>query len=189
MDNIEGAIWADVHQHESGCWTWSGQSGCNIIRLLAELSGNPLPANRKMYRMPECKLDSAECVNPEHVGTYQDWLCRVQTKAVGSPDRNTVGAEAPTGRGDEKAANALADLPLERRYLYRIASSLRQAFIVFDTSSVRADLSTMNAADFDYVVGLIERRPVQFAMLLRTIFGAEQMEKMLSEAIDIAKRI
>jgi hypothetical protein len=93
-----------------------------------------------------------------------------------------------TGRGKDNATKALSELPLERRYIYRIASSLRNAFCDFDKSSVRADLSTMNADDFDTVVGLIDRRTVQFAMLLRTVFGAEQMEKMLLEAIDISKR-
>jgi hypothetical protein len=95
---------------------------------------------------------------------------------------------AITGQGCDEATSAIAELPLERRYIWRIASSLKQAFCDFDKSSVRADLGTMNAEDFDNVLGLIERRPVQFAMLLRTVFGAEQMESMLLDAIDIAKR-
>jgi hypothetical protein len=93
-----------------------------------------------------------------------------------------------TGVGREEAAKAIADLPLEKRYIWRIASSLKRAFVDFDKSSLRADLSTMNAEDFDTVVGLIERRPVQFAMLLRTILGANEMERVHLEAIDVAKR-
>lgn len=132
MDKIERAIWADVQQHENGCWTWRGPSGCNVIRLLAELCGYPLPVRGKMYRMPECEMNGADCVNPDHVGTYEEWMSRSQPKAVGSPDR-TGSTKAPvTEQGDDKGANALADLPLKRRYLYRIASSLRRAFIDFD---------------------------------------------------------
>lgn len=77
MDAIEEAIWHDVEMHDSGCWTWRGHSGCNIIRLLAELSGNPLPVGTKMFRMPECAMQSASCVNPSHVGTYEQWAARI----------------------------------------------------------------------------------------------------------------
>ena len=75
LDAVERAIWADVQRHENGCWTWVGQSGCNIIRLLAEMSGKPLPLLRRMYRMPGCVLGK-DCVNPEHVGTAEEWMLR-----------------------------------------------------------------------------------------------------------------
>jgi hypothetical protein len=92
-----------------------------------------------------------------------------------------------TGRGKDKATKALSELPLEKRYLWRIASSLQTAFCDFDKSSVRADLNTMNADDFDTVVRLTDRG-VQFCMLMRTIFGADAMEATMLEAISIAKR-
>jgi hypothetical protein len=75
LDAVERAIWADVQRHENGCWTWAGQSGCNIIRLLADLSGKPLPVLRRMYRMPKCELGK-DCVNPDHVGTAEEWMLR-----------------------------------------------------------------------------------------------------------------
>jgi hypothetical protein len=80
MDAIEQAIWNDVEVHECGCWSWWGASGCSIIRLLAELAGNPLPVGTRMYRMPECKMQSACCVNPDHVGTNEEWEARVREK-------------------------------------------------------------------------------------------------------------
>lgn len=76
MDAVERAIWTDIDTHECGCWTWKWPSGCNIVRLLAELVGNPLPVNMKMYRMPECEMGS-DCVNPEHVGSSEQWMARV----------------------------------------------------------------------------------------------------------------
>lgn len=82
MDAVEQAIWADVDKHDSGCWTWTGASGCNIIRLLAELSRDPLPANRKMYRMPECTMGK-DCVNPDHVGTMQQWRSQIRRSKSG----------------------------------------------------------------------------------------------------------
>jgi hypothetical protein len=77
-DNVEEAIWADVQRHENGCWGWPGRKPeCNIIRLLADLSGKPLPALRRMYRMPGCALGK-QCVNPDHVGTAEEWMLRTQ---------------------------------------------------------------------------------------------------------------
>lgn len=75
MDNVERAIWQDVHIHESGCWGFTGPRWCSVIRLLADLAGESLPVNKKMFRMPECTLGS-ECVNPEHVGTSRDLAAR-----------------------------------------------------------------------------------------------------------------
>jgi hypothetical protein len=77
MDNVERAIWNDVEKQENGCWTWSGPSGCSIVRLLSKLCENELPAGRKMYRMPECEL-GASCVNPYHVGTSEEWMAQVR---------------------------------------------------------------------------------------------------------------
>jgi hypothetical protein len=77
MDAVEQAIWADVHEHENRCWTWSGPTGCSIIRLLAKLCENELPEGRKMYRMPDCELGK-NCVSPYHVGTSEDWMFRLR---------------------------------------------------------------------------------------------------------------
>jgi hypothetical protein len=88
----------------------------------------------------------------------------------------------------DETTKELRELPLERRYIWRIASSLRQAFFDFDKASVRLDLSTMNAEDFDNVVELIDRRVVQFCMLLRELVGTAEMEAVMLEAIDIAKK-
>lgn len=108
-----------------------------------------------------------------------------------SPDMEPylMNAEAVlTGHGTDRATTALSELPLEHRYIFRIVTGLKQAFCDFDKSSVRADLSTMNAEEFDAVVQLIDCRVLQFAMLLRTVFGAEEMQRMLLDAVEIAKR-
>jgi hypothetical protein len=80
MDCVEQAIWNDIERHENGCWTWSKPCECNVIRLFAELFDKPLPAGRKLYRMPECHLGK-ECVNPDHVGTVEEWMSRVRQQS------------------------------------------------------------------------------------------------------------
>ncbi len=79
MDAVERAIWQDVVLQENDCWRWKGASDCSVIRLLAELGGKPLPVNTRLYRMPECQLGK-ECVNPEHVGTSEQWVARISGK-------------------------------------------------------------------------------------------------------------
>lgn len=77
MNKLEDAIWRDVEKHENGCWTWSGPKICKVTRVLAELLGNPLPYGRKLYRMPDCVM-GAECVNPAHCGTSEDYMLHVR---------------------------------------------------------------------------------------------------------------
>jgi hypothetical protein len=99
----------------------------------------------------------------------------------------TNAAAMMTGRGIDEAKKAVSELPLERRYVWRIVSSLRQAFCDFDKASLRLDLATMNADDFDTVMEAIHQRPVQFCMFLRTVLGAVEMEAVVRYAVDIAK--
>jgi hypothetical protein len=152
------------------------------------------PACSAYTWLPALKLTGDSVMKPENVKMFpvkdvivEDGAQEMLVEPNVQPYLTNLEARI-TGRGREEAAKAIADLPLERRYIWRIASSLKRAFVDFDRSRIRADLSAMNAEDFDNAVGLIERRPVQFALLLRTVFGAEEMERVLLEAIDIAKR-
>jgi hypothetical protein len=73
VDAVELAIMTDVDMHEGGCWTWNKPSECNVIQMLAALIGRELPEGRKkLYRMPECTMAKV-CVNPQHVGTLEEF--------------------------------------------------------------------------------------------------------------------
>ena len=78
-DDVEDAIWRDVLKHASGCWTWTGPKICRVVCILADMTGNPLPIGRKMYRMPHCSL-GIQCVNPQHVGTGEDYLWHLRAR-------------------------------------------------------------------------------------------------------------
>jgi hypothetical protein len=69
MDDIERAILSDVVVHDSGCWTWKGQSGGNVIRLLAALRGAPLPV-----RFVPHALLSGDAEISAHWGFICRWL-------------------------------------------------------------------------------------------------------------------
>jgi hypothetical protein len=82
---------------------------------------------------------------------------------------------------------ALYQLPLEKRYVWRVASALRWAFADLETESARADKKTLMPKDFDKVMELLNLRPVQFCLFLKALVGAEEMQRMMIEAIRAAR--
>jgi hypothetical protein len=82
----------------------------------------------------------------------------------------------------------IAQLPLEKRYIWRIASALKWGFADFDSVYVPVDRETLSAEDLGKVIELLRLRPLQFCIFLRALVGAEAMERMMSTAIAGAKQ-
>jgi hypothetical protein len=83
---------------------------------------------------------------------------------------------------------AIRQLPLEKRYVWRIASALKWGFADIDDWSVDADKQTLTPQDFAKVMDLLKFRPVQFCIFLKALVGAEVMERIMVEAIGAAKK-
>jgi hypothetical protein len=83
---------------------------------------------------------------------------------------------------------ALSKLSLEKRYVWRVASALKWGFADFDDVTVAADRDTLNPDDFAKVVDLLKFRPIQFCMFLKVLVGAEEMKRMMLEAILFANK-
>ena len=81
----------------------------------------------------------------------------------------------------------ISKLSLEKRYVWRVASALKWAFADFDDEAVTADGETLTAEDQAKVIDLLKLRPIQFCMFLKTLVGAEEMKKMMVNAIVFAK--
>jgi hypothetical protein len=82
----------------------------------------------------------------------------------------------------------IAALPLEKRYVWRVASALKWAFADLEDVSVNVDRQTLSAEDLRKVSELLRLRPMQFCIFLKALLGEEAMERMLAEAIAVAKR-
>jgi hypothetical protein len=82
----------------------------------------------------------------------------------------------------------IAQLPLEKRYVWRIASALKWAFADFDDVNVVVDRQTLSQSDLAKVLELLSRRPSQFCMFLKALVGAEGMERLMTEGIAHAKQ-
>ena len=87
----------------------------------------------------------------------------------------------------KEALELISKLSLESRYIWRIASALKWAFCDFDDISVEADRATLVEADLKKVLELLRLRPVQFCMFLKALLGQEEMERVMLEALAMAK--
>lgn len=97
-------------------------------------------------------------------------------------------AEAVVGGSNPAEALAvIADLPLEKRYVWRIASALKWGFADFDDLGVTADRETLNLEDSEKIAELLQHRPIQFCLFLKALFGDEQMERVMIQAVAVAK--
>jgi hypothetical protein len=83
---------------------------------------------------------------------------------------------------------AIRQLPLEKRYIWRVASALKWGLADCDDLSVEADKQTLTPADLAKVMELLKFRPMQLAIVLKSLVGADEMQRMMIQAIGVAKR-
>lgn len=87
------------------------------------------------------------------------------------------------GEGLESAVREIAKLPLEQRYIWRVASALKWAFADFESVNVVADRKTLSAEDRKKLADQLKVRPLQFCLFLAALFGEKQMEALMVNAI------
>ena len=75
------------------------------------------------------------------------------------------------GANPEPELEMIRQLPLEKRYVWRVASALKWGFADFDYLSVDADKQTLSPEDLDRVMELLKLRPMQFCIFLKTLVG------------------
>lgn len=84
--------------------------------------------------------------------------------------------------------DAIRQLPLEKRYVWRVASALKWGLADCESMSVEADRKTLAPDDFAKVMELLKFRPMQLALVLKALVGTEEMQRMMVEAIGVAKQ-
>jgi hypothetical protein len=93
-----------------------------------------------------------------------------------------------TGQDPKEALAVISKVPLENRYVWRIVSALKWAFCDYGNVSVKADRVTLQESDWIKVSQLLQLRPVQFCLFLKALLGEEQMERIMLEAVAMAKQ-
>jgi hypothetical protein len=77
---------------------------------------------------------------------------------------------------------------LEKRYVWRIASALKWGFADLESVSIEVDRQTLSPEDLRRLAELLRLRPAQFCIFLKTLFGAEAMERLMLDGIEAARR-
>jgi hypothetical protein len=86
------------------------------------------------------------------------------------------------GRDVATALRGIASLPLEDRYVWRIASALKWALVDFNPTTLRADIKSLPPADLAKVRQLVRNRAVQFRLFLAELYSVDEANGMLGES-------
>jgi hypothetical protein len=82
---------------------------------------------------------------------------------------------------------ALAALPLEKRYVWRVASAQVGICRLRDRER-QGRQAALSPEDFAKVMELLRQRPIQWCLFSRALVGAEQMGRTKLQAIGVAKQ-
>ena len=69
-----------------------------------------------------------------------------------------------------------------------MASALKWGLADCGSLSVQADMQTLTPEDIAKVMDLLKFRPMQLAIVLKALVGADEMQRMMVEAIAVAKK-
>jgi len=91
------------------------------------------------------------------------------------------------GQDTEPYLAALAALPLEERYVWRVISALKWAFCDLDTESAIADLHTLSEEELKKVVEPLKLRTIQLCLFVNSLVGEDATERIVQHALRCAK--
>ena len=91
------------------------------------------------------------------------------------------------GQDTEPFLTALAALPLEERYVWRVISALKWAFCDLDTENAIADVRTLSEDDLKKVLEPLSLRAIQFCLFVNALIGEDATERIMQHALRCAK--
>jgi hypothetical protein len=91
------------------------------------------------------------------------------------------------GQHTEPHIAALAALPLEERYVWRVISALKWAFCDLETESAIADFRTLSEEDRVKVAEPLTLRATQFCLFVNALLGEDATERIMQHALRCAK--
>jgi len=91
------------------------------------------------------------------------------------------------GQDTEQHFAALAALPLEARYVWRVISALKWAFCDLETESAIADFRTLTEEDRVKVAEPLTLRATQFCLFVNALLGEDATERIMQHALRCTK--
>lgn len=95
---------------------------------------------------------------------------------------------AVTGADIGPSVQEIAALPLEKRYVWRVASALKWGVADLEEWNVAVDRQTLTPEDGQKLMNLLRFRPVQFCLFLKALVGGEEMERLMKNGIAVAMK-
>ena len=92
-----------------------------------------------------------------------------------------------SGQDTEPYLAALAALPLEERYVWRVISALKWAFCDLDTENAIADVRTLSEEALKKVVEPLSLRAIQLCLFVNALIGEDATERIMQHALRCAK--
>ena len=92
-----------------------------------------------------------------------------------------------SGQDTEPYLAALAALPLEERYVWRVISALKWAFCDLETENAIADFRTLSEEDRVRVAEPLTLRAIQFCLFVNALIGEDATERIMQHAVRCAK--
>jgi hypothetical protein len=92
-----------------------------------------------------------------------------------------------SGQDTEPYLAAIAALPLEERYVWRVISALKWAFCYLETENAIADFRTLSEEDRMRVVEPLTLRTTQFCLFVNALLGEDATERIMQHALRCVK--
>jgi hypothetical protein len=86
---------------------------------------------------------------------------------------------------DLKCHHMRENIPLEQRYIYRMASALKYAFGDFDTMCLDIDHMTLSKEDWEKALAMFNLREIQMALMMLHLFGQNDFNRKWNKASSI----
>ena len=87
------------------------------------------------------------------------------------------------GRDTSRALAALAALPLEQRYVWRVISALKWGLCDLETENVAADIATLSEQELKSIAEPLALRAMQFSLFVKALVGDTQGREIMLQAL------
>lgn len=88
-----------------------------------------------------------------------------------------------SGRDTGPALVALAAVPLEQRYVWRVISALKWGLCDLDTDSVTADVATLSEQDLKSIAEPLALRSMQLSLFVKALVGKTTAREIMLQAL------
>jgi hypothetical protein len=88
-----------------------------------------------------------------------------------------------SGRDTGPALAALAALPIEQRYIWRVISALKWGLCDLETENVAADIATLSEQDLKSVAEPLALRAMQFSLFVKALVGETAAREIMLRAL------